>query len=582
MSMKKIAVGIILLFIVTSVSPFVVGYSSNNSGSEYEELLDNLVFMCYDENSGNAKYEYYKKYVLNDCSNNDLDVVEVVKPVESSTVSPSKGPMDSAWPMLCHDNRHTGRSPYETGENPYGVEKWRFIQAHHIESSPVVDNDGIIYISNSWGELSAIYPDGTMKWKFTTEGQIMGSSPAIAEDGTLFIGTWYDFLYAINPNGTEKWKFDAHDTIASSPAIAEDGTIYFGTMGSGYNIYAINPNGTEKWHYPTGYKISSDPAIGDDGTVYIGSGDTYFYALYPNGTLRWRFPTGGVIKGPASIAEDGVIYIGSYDGYLYALYQNGSMKWRCSIGDGTENNPSIGEDGTIYVGDNNLYAIYPNGTMKWVFGLGNRHIYHSSPAVSADGTIYFGVEIGNMVGGEIVAVNADGTEQWRKRIANDWVASSPCIGEDGTVYIGSSFEAGKGYLHAFGSVEDNTPPNTPTIDGPAEGKAGVEYDYFISSIDPENNPVSIYIDWGDDTTSEWNQEYASGETAIISHNWEEEGTFTIGVKARDTLGEESDWGTLEVSMPVNQPVQFPIISWLLERFPNMFPLLQSHMQQIYQ
>ena len=35
-----------------------------------------------------------------------------------------------------------------------------------------------------------------------------------------------------------------------------------------------------------------------------------------------------------------------------------------------------------------------------------------------DGIIYIGIEIGTDDGGEIVAVNSDGTENWRQRLSN--------------------------------------------------------------------------------------------------------------------------------------------------------------------
>ena len=78
----------------------------------------------------------------------------------------------------------------------------------------------------------------------------------------------------------------------------------------------------------------------------------------------------------------------------------------------------------------------------------------------------------------------------------------------------------------------------------------------------------------EDTTPEWSREYASGETATLGHTWNKRGTYTIRVKARDTLGEESDWGYLEVEMPVNQQSAHPLFHWFLERFPNAFPTIR--------
>ena len=252
------------------------------------------------------------------------------------------------------------------------------------------------------------------------------------------------------------------------------------------------------------------------------------------------------------------------------------MRWRCGVGSGTETTPAIAEDGTIYVGGDDLYAVYPNGTMRWTFNLGtNRHIFTSCPAIAAEGTIYVGVDVGEVTAGEILAVNPNGTERWRKLISDEWCDSSPAIAEDGTVYIGSTGAYYGNGLHAFGAIESNEPPNPPVIDGATKGDTGTEYVYKISSIDPDNNPVQFYVDWDDGTTNDWSYEQASGQRIWLYHTWKNDGTYMIKAKARDVLGFESNWSTTNVTMPYSyEPPQFPFIHWLLERFPNAFPILR--------
>ena len=120
-------------------------------------------------------------------------------------------------------------------------------------------------------------------------------------------------------------------------------------------------------------------------------------------------------------------------------------------------------------------------------------------AFSTDDAIYVGTNVGEGTGGEIIAINPDGTERWRKKIANKWVESSPSIAEDGTVYMGSSYDMDGGYLHAFGPMESNSPPETPTISGETNENVREEYEYKLRVIGPDNNPISLYIDWGDGT-----------------------------------------------------------------------------------
>lgn len=564
---KKILTYIILLLLlytnITSIS-----FGKNSEIKDQNKHLDDLAFICKEPNGfNNIKYEYYKQQLIKQSSpeemNNNVFAIiaeNTIYPIKSkSSLSFSQvsgGPMDSAWPMQSHDVHHTGLSPYSTMNNP-GIEKWRFYFSDWLEDTPVIASDGTIYCKGAYNILDHLYainPNGTEKWKYKTGGLIWGSSPAIGEDGTIYIGAWDYYLYAINHDGTLKWKFNAnYADISSSPAIADDGTIYFGTLwslGDGGKIHAVNPNGTEKWQYQTGWHISSAPAIGEDGTVYIGSGDSLLYALWPNGTLRWRFDTDGEIHGHPTIGDDNTIYIGSWDNYFYAINPDGSLKWKYNLGWGTSNSAAIDADGIIYVGTNKLHALFPNGTQKWCFELGpERNGGSSSPAISADGTIYIGTRVDDE-GGEIIAINSDGTERWRKWIADKWVYSSPSIAEDGSIYIGSSVEMSRGYLHAFGSIESNSPPDEPSISGPSRVEVGDDYLYFFKSVDPDNNPIQLYVDWGDGNSG-WVGEYASDELIGVEYAWNTQGTYQVKAKVKDVMGEESGWGYLEVKVPLN-------------------------------
>ena len=561
---KTLAVGIVSLFIITSVTPMVIGFDTEDTKqfSEIDKTLANLRYMCTDETGfSEEKYEYYKEKLLNYNSNDEVVIEKetdktVVKDDLSSIVS--LGPINSSWPMKCHDTYHTGRSPIGTMDNPYN-ELWRYAFDRSMPISPAIGRDGIIYLGGSYEKLRrylfAIYPNGTLNWRYRMDGFILGSCPAIAEDGTIYIGAWDECLHAVNPNGTRKWEFDTGLNIASSPAIADDGTIYFGTFDGAWTdakIYAINPDGTEKWHYDTGWYIMSDPAIGDDGTIYIGSADDYLYAMYPNGTLRWRYKTGDWVRGPVSIADDGTIYFGSWDYYLYALHPNGTLRWKTEIWYGSETNPTIGDDGTIYISSaSKLFAINPDdGDIIWEFNLGG-HSGKSSSPICADGIIYTGIEIGDRDGGEIVAVNSDGMEHWRQRLSNHDADSSPAIGSDGTIYICSTsslYSEQYGYLHAFGQIQTNEPPEEPIITVPPETIVRNDRVCYISGVDPDNNPVSFEVDWGDGSDIQSFGTFASGENRRISHIYQEKGTYYISAKTIDVMGEESNWS---IPIPIN-------------------------------
>ena len=101
------------------------------------------------------------------------------------------------------------------------------------------------------------------------------------------------------------------------------------------------------------------------------------------------------------------------------------------------------------------------------------------------------------------------------------------------------------------TVVVSDPPTIPDIDGETNGEAGTAYEYTFVSTDPNGDQIKYVVDWGDNTT-DTTEFYDSGATATVSHTWDTEGTYIIKAKAVDEYDGESDWGTLEVTMPVNR------------------------------
>jgi outer membrane protein assembly factor BamB len=526
---KSSAVFIVLIsFILISSFPLIQEVTSNtiHLNEKYQPLYEEYV--CYIRQpydpSDLSKYEYREK---KECYSVDDSFVEGNTNPKSNCGRRS-GLMDSAWPMYCHDVRHTGRSPYST-VNATGVIKWRITTNGPIYGGAAIDNNGMIYVGSY--DLNAVYPNGTLKWKFPV-GFLIVCTPAIAEDGTIYFGAvaGNGCLYAMNPYGTVKWTYQTGGDLDSSPAIGDDGTIYVGSGSK--TIHAIYPNGTRKWVYNTDHVVLSSPAIGPDGTIYCGSHDTYLYALNPeNGTLKWKYKTGDWIRVSPCVADDGTIYVISFDCYLHAVNPNGTMKWKTYLGQaGTS--PTIGLDGTIYCGYRDLYAINPwNGSIKWIYDVPGT-VEGGTPCNSIDGTIY----LGTWEGGYLIAVNPDGTEQWRKKIG-DFTDSPPAIGADGTVYIGSHEDA----FYAFGKG-----PLLVEANGPYSGYAH-SLIQFSGTIYGGVLPYSYFWEFGDGTTST-----DENPTHTYGHRGNYTATFTVtdadGNSSSDTASVVVDYALPKVSI----------------------------------
>lgn len=378
--------------------------------------------------------------------------------------------------MVQHDSALSGRSPYNTSTNN-GTVSWKFAADSDCHA-PAIAADGTIYASCR--DLFALRPDGTSKWRYSVDrneiADSIGSAPAIGADGTIYfvslyyhperpapgpreIGTQVDyFLSALSPNGKLKWNLDlsAH-YMSGDPIIGKDGTIYVSGNLDRY-VHAVDPAGNLKWTFRLDRDMSATPAIGVDGAVYVGCFGDGIYAISPDGMQKWKFAVHATRNAPA-LGADGTIYVSSANNNLYALDSHGALKWKFATGGWLLSSPAIGADGSIYEisRDHNLYVINPDGTLKAKVATGeyfDRTWENSAPVISADGVIYVSGIKGDGYNGRFYldALNPDGRLKWKFSFGGYGV-SPAAIGADGTVYAGSS----DGQIYAFGSGPNPKP-----------------------------------------------------------------------------------------------------------------------------
>jgi hypothetical protein len=135
------------------------------------------------------------------------------------------------------------------------------------------------------------------------------------------------------------------------------------------------------------------------------------------------------------------------------------------------------------------------------------------------------------------------------------------------------------------TIKDNQKPNPPVITGPFSGKIREIYGYNFTLTDPDGDSlIKILIEWGgtgDDNTTYicWTCSSSgpkpNGTIFVADHSWATAGNYSIRAKIWDTQNNESDWGTLSVTMPCSYNIPF-MQFWmkLFERFPNAFPILR--------
>ncbi|KYK21845.1 hypothetical protein AYK24_08630 [Thermoplasmatales archaeon SG8-52-4] len=130
----------------------------------------------------------------------------------------------------------------------------------------------------------------------------------------------------------------------------------------------------------------------------------------------------------------------------------------------------------------------------------------------------------------------------------------------------------------FNQPENNT-PFAPQIIGPFYGKQGVEYDYKVTTTDPNGEMVYYKIDWGDGCCTNWMGPHESGEEIIVTHSWDMKAKFNVRIKAKDVNGFQTPWSPLSITISKNKNVNNLFLNFLQSR-PNMFPILRLLLKQL--
>jgi len=363
-------------------------------------------------------------------------------------------------------------------------------------------------------------------------------------DNTLI--TFNNRVIEVDTTGNIVWQKDGLNGPVDAERLINGHTLITERLGS--RVIEVNDAGTIVWQ-KTGLNSPSDAERLGNGHTLISECPKWdlgrVIEVNDVGIIVWRKTNLDFPIDVERLGNGNTLITETYLSRVIEINTNGNIVWQKTGLDAPFDADRLENGNTLIaeVNSDRVIEVNTNGNIVWQK---NAEAPVDVERLKNGHTLI--VEYG---ANRVIEVNSAGTIVWQK---------------DG---LNEPFDAER--------FPPNESPIAPIIDGPANGKVGTKYDYTINTTDPDGDDLSYFVDWDDGTNSGWIGPYHSGEEITQSHTWSKKGTYIIRCMAKDVNGAESDWGTLEVTMPKNKPFifNFPILNWLFERFPNMFPILRQ-------
>lgn len=121
----------------------------------------------------------------------------------------------------------------------------------------------------------------------------------------------------------------------------------------------------------------------------------------------------------------------------------------------------------------------------------------------------------------------------------------------------------------------NDPPTMPVFDNPPKARVNTEYEFYLSSADPNYDQIYFQINYFDGTITDWIGPFGYNAHVKFTHVYTEEGGYQIAAKAKDdpnmdgdlSDGKESPQGNSHVTVYRSRSKYDMILFKIFDRVP---------------
>jgi eukaryotic-like serine/threonine-protein kinase len=230
-----------------------------------------------------------------------------------------------------------------------GRKLWAHAAKSHIESTPVVVGDHVVFGAGDDGVVCIDASNGIGVWKLDRPAHV--DTTPIVSDSAVFVGsgvsrriTAEPAVYAIEAGtGQVRWRTAMDLPVWATPTLSD--SVLFVGLGNGRLLESPRPpetpagalvaldasDGHERWRFRDCDAVFGQPAV-NDRFVFVGSRDGKYYAIdRRTGSAAWKVDCGSpVVAGPIWAGD--TLVVAPSGGFLRGLDPNtGQSRWEFQI-----------------------------------------------------------------------------------------------------------------------------------------------------------------------------------------------------------------------------------------------------------